>query len=284
MDPGETPEELARRYERERRRVQSRREESLHQAGATFRIGSVPHLNAVPLTRGLDEHTCFLPPVQLAEALRREDLDAALLSVTEVLLQDRYDVLDGVAVASLGEVKSVFLAHHGPIEAIREVKCDATSLTSVLLLRVLLAERGLHPVLQALDPEAGQAPPDNLLLIGDAALRFLHTPHTHTIWDLGTAWLELTGLPFVYAVWALRRIPEQAALRRVLREARRFGLETLDTVIAEGTEFTPEFRRDYLGWHIHYHLGSDERRGVERFMALLEKNGCGPVYPPRYVT
>jgi chorismate dehydratase len=93
----------------------------------------VPHLNAAPLTRGLDEHTRFLPPVQLAEALRRDELDAALVSVTEVLLQDRYDVLDGVAVASLGEVKSVFLAHRGPIEAIREVQCDATSLTSVML-------------------------------------------------------------------------------------------------------------------------------------------------------
>jgi len=283
MAPGETPEELARRYERERRRVQSQLEDSLDHGGTGFRIGSVPHLNAAPLTRGLDEHTRFLPPVQLAEALRRDELDAALVSVTEVLLHDRYDVLDGVAVASLGEVKSVFLAHRGPIEAIREVKCDATSLTSVMLLRVLLAERGLHPALHPLDPEGGGEPPDHLMLIGDAALRFLHAPHDHTIWDLGTAWLELTGLPFVYAVWALRRIPEQAALCRLLREARRFGLETLETLIAERTEFTPEFRRDYLGWHIHYHLGSDERRGLERFKDLLDKHGLGPVYPLRYL-
>jgi chorismate dehydratase len=283
MATGETPEDLARRYERERRRVQDEREGALSEAGAAFRIGSVPHLNAAPLTHGLDEHTVFLPPVQLAEALRRDELDAALVSVIEVLLQDRYDVLDGVAVASLGEVKSVFLAHRGSLESIREVRCDATSLTSRMLLRVLLAERGLHPALLPYDAELGADPPDHLLLIGDAALRFLHSPHDHAIWDLGAAWFESFGLPFVYAVWALRRIPEQAALRRLLREARRFGLETMETVIAEGKEFTPEFRRDYLCWHIHYHLGSDERRGVQRFMELIEKHGCGPVYAPRYV-
>jgi len=283
MATGETPEDLARRYERERRRVQDQREVALSAAGAAFRIGSVPHLNAAPLIHGLDEHTVFLPPVQLAEALRRDEFDAALLSVTEVLLQDRYDVLDGVAVASLGEVKSVFLAHRGPLESIREVRCDATSLTSRMLLRVLLAERGLHPTLLPYNAEPGADPPDHLMLIGDAALRFLHSPHDHEIWDLGAAWFESIGLPFVYAVWALRRIPEQAALRRLLREARRFGLETMETVIAEGKEFAPEFRRDYLSWHIHYHLGSDERRGVQRFMELIEKHGCGPVYAPRYV-
>jgi chorismate dehydratase len=283
MAPRETPEELARRYEREQRRVQSRREDELAEGAAGFRIGSVPHLNAVPLTRGLEAQTRFLPPVELAEALSRGELDAALLSVTEVLLHDRYDVLDGVAVASLGEVKSVFLAHRAPLERMTEVRCDPVSLTSVLLLRVLLAERGLHPSFVPLAAEGVEDRPDNLLLIGDRALRFLHAPHDHQIWDLGAAWLEWTGLPFVYAVWTLRRFPGQAALCRVLREARRFGQETLESLIAERTDFALDFRRDYLTWHIHYHLGSDERRGVERFMALLEKHQLGPVYPPRYV-
>ena len=47
--------------------------------------------------------------------LRRDELDAALVSVTEVLLTERYDILDGIAVASLGEVQSVFLAHRQPL-------------------------------------------------------------------------------------------------------------------------------------------------------------------------
>jgi len=282
MVPPETPEQVAQRHEREQRRVRSRCEDEVEEGVRGYRIGSVPHLNAAPLTRGLEQHIRFLPPVQLAEALGRGELDAALLSVTEVLLKDSYDILDGVAVASLGEVKSVFLAHREPLEGIRRICCDATSLTSVLLLRVLLAERGLSPVLERGTVAVEGEVPDNLLLIGDAALRFLHGSHDHEILDLGADWMERTGLPFVYAVWAMRRGPNQAGLGRVLREARRFGMQTLDALIAERTEFTPEFRRDYLSWHIHYHLGSDERRGIERFMEMLERHGCGPVYRPRY--
>jgi chorismate dehydratase len=284
MVPTESPDLLAQRYERERRRVRLAQEDALEEAGSAFRIGSVPHLNAAPLTRGLEQYTTFLPPAALAEALGRDELDAALLSITEVLRQDRYDVLDGVAVASLGEVKSVFLAYRGPLEAVRTIHCDPTSLTSVMLLRVLLAEHGLRPEILPLasDPEAPL--PDHLMLIGDRGLEFLHTSHDRQIWDLGAAWTELTELPFVYAVWVLRRAPELTPLRRVLREARRLGLDTLDTLIADRTEFTLDFRRDYLTWHIHYHLGSDERRGIERFMELLVEHGHGPVFAPKYIT
>ena len=98
-----------------------------------------------------------------------------------------------------------------------------------------------------------------------------------------TAWLELTSLPFVYAVWALRRGVENTVLRRQLRSARDFGLDTLDSIIRNRTEYDYEFRKDYLGWHIHYHLGEDEKRGLARFMGLLRKHGLGPVHEPKFV-
>src|SRR5580693_10755868 len=101
-----------------------------------FRIGSVPYLNAAPLTRGIEGEITFATPAKLAELLRRDELDAALVSITEVLLNDRYDILDGVSIASLGEVYSVFLAHKKPIAEVREVFCDPASLTSVNLLKV----------------------------------------------------------------------------------------------------------------------------------------------------
>jgi predicted solute-binding protein len=81
-----------------------------------FRIGSVPYLNAAPLTRDLGNELIFATPAKLAEMLRRDELDAALVSITEVLLNDRYDILDGIAIASLGEVYSVILAHKKPLE------------------------------------------------------------------------------------------------------------------------------------------------------------------------
>jgi chorismate dehydratase len=276
-------EDLDQRHAREKRAAFMQREEDLGHSLAPFRVGSVPYLNAVPLTRGLEEQVLFIPPSALAEKLRRGELDAALLSVTEVLLNDCYDVLDGIAVASLGEVKSVFLAHRRPLEEAKEIFCDPASLASVNLLRVLLAERGLRPEFKPLSSYDASRLPEFTLLIGDPALDFLLGPHAHEIWDLGAAWFELTRLPFVYAVWALRRGVENERLRRLLREAKDFGMDTLDDIIGSRTDYDYAFRKDYLGWHIHFHLGADEKRGLSRFIELLRQHGFGPVFEPKFV-
>ena len=283
MAPPETAEETAHRVEREQRVVDLQRESNLDQSLAPFRVGSVGYLNTVPLTRGLEEEVIYATPAKLAEMLQRDELDAALVSVVEVLFNDRYDILDGIAIASLGEVKSVLLAHRKPLSEATEIFCDTASLTSVQLLRVLLAERGLKPEFKPLPSYDFPALPDYALLIGDPALDFALAPHEHEIWDLGAAWYELTNLPFVYAVWALRRGVENAALRRLLREARDFGLDTLDSIIRTRTEYDYDFRKDYLSWHIHYHLGTDEKRGLAKFIELLHRHGCGPIFEPRFV-
>ena len=70
----------------------------------------------------------------------------------------------------------------------------------------------------------------------------------------------------------------------MLFRSRDFGLDTLDYLIDHRTEFDRDFRRDYLGWHIHYHLGADEKRGLAKFAELLRKHGNAPVYDPRYVS
>lgn len=282
LAPQETPEELAHRFERETRPLFQQRESALEDSLAPFRVGSVPYLNAAPLTRGLEEQIIFVPPAVLAEKLQRDELDAALVSVTEVLLTDRYDVLDGIAVASLGEVQSVFLAHRQPLDEIREIYCDPASLAGLRLLKVLLAERGLKPAFKPLTDYKDAPGLPNVFMIGDPAIEFMRAPHPHEIWDLGAAWYELTRLPFVYAVWALRRVPNEP-LRRRLREAKNFGLDTLDHIISTRPEFDYAFRKDYLEWHIHYHLGTEERRGMARFVELLRKHDLGPVYEPRFL-
>ncbi|MBI4662628.1 MAG: menaquinone biosynthesis protein [Verrucomicrobia bacterium] len=283
LGPPEPAEDLAQRHEREKRATYLQREEDLSVSLAPFRVGSVPYLNAVPLTRGLENQVLFVAPSELAEKIRKGELDAALLSVTEPLLNDGYDTLDGIAIASLGEVKSVLLAHRCPLEKAQEVFCDPASLASVNLLRVLFAERGLRPEFKPLLSYETARLPDFALLIGDPALDFLLGPREHEIWDLGAAWFELTGLPFVYAVWVLRRRADNERLRRLLREAKDFGMDTLDSIISSRTEYDYAFRKDYLGWHIHYHLGADEKRGISKFIELLRKHGLGPVFEPKYV-
>jgi chorismate dehydratase len=249
-----------------------------------FRVGSVQYLNAAPLTRGIESELILTTPAKLAEMLRRDELDAALVSVAEVLLTDRYDILDGIAIASLGQVYSVLLAHKKPLEQATEIFCDVASITSVNLLKVLLAERGLKPEFKPLESYDAAPEKDFVLLIGDRAIEFQRAPHEHEIYDLGIAWTELTRLPFVYAVWALRRGVENKALRRELREAKHFGLETLDYLIETREEFDEDFRRDYFEWHIHFHLGDDEKRAIKKFCELLLRHGLGPVFEPKYVS
>lgn len=284
LAPRESMEATAQRVEREKRAEQAQRERELAGASPVLgRIGSVHYLNAVPLTRGIEDRIVLTTPSRLGELLEKGELDAALVSVTFPLLNDGFDILDGIAVASLGEVKSVLLAHKKPLEELTEIHCDTASLTSVNLLRVLLAERGLRPEFRPLRSYDDAQTHTATLIIGDRAIEFLRGPHEHAILDLGTAWFEATKLPFVYAVWALRRGVDTGEIRRTLREARDFGLDTLDHIIRVRTEFDYEFRKDYLGWHIHYHLGAEERRGLAVFIELMRKHGIGPVFEPRFV-
>ena len=162
-----------------------KRETALEDSLAPFRVGSVPYLNTAPLTRGLEEQLVFMPPSELARRLRRDELDAALVSVTEVLFNDRYDILDGIAIASLGEVQSVLLAHRGPLEEMREIYCDSASLASLNLLKVLLAERGLQPELKPLTAYGGAAALDNVFMIGDQAILFCARGTAMRFWIWG---------------------------------------------------------------------------------------------------
>ena len=76
--------------------------------------------------------------------------------------------------------------------------------------------------------------------------------------------------------------PDIRFIRRLKRDLTERG-RTLDSIIRNRTEYDYDFRKDYFGWHIHYHLGSDEKRGIAKFMELLRKHGMGPVYEPKFV-
>lgn len=251
---------------------------------APLRAGSVPYLNVAPLVPGLEGRLRLLPPSQLAVALRQGDIDAGLLSITEALFHEGYDILDGPCVASRGSVLSVFLAHRTPLQALRRIHCDTASLTSVNLLRVLLAEQGLFPELLPLPPGTPPETLEDILLIGDPALRFLQGAPAHAILDLGEAWQELTALPFVYAAWVLRRDADTLRLRAELQAAARRGRQDLDRIIREASPFDEAFRRRYLTRHVHSQLGALEKQGIARFAALLRRHAGRPVHEPRYVS
>ncbi len=246
-------------------------------------IGTVPYLNAVPLTNGLEEPLVRLPPAQLAVEFRAGRLAAALLSVTEALMSSDDEVLDGFAIASHGPVFSVILAHQDPLENIREIAVDTASRTSVNLLRVLLDRWGLRPELVPLIDDVQTRKPRNLLLIGNPAIEFRRKAHPHQVLDLGAAWWSLTGLPFVFAVWVLPHGRHGESLRAALTASGRSGVRQLDRWSAESTGFDAAFRRRYLGGYIRYGLGALEKEGLDRFRNDLQVLERRPLPSIRYV-
>jgi chorismate dehydratase len=199
-------------------------------------------------------------------------LDVGLVPIYEALARPGYLIVDGVAIASDGPVHSVFLAYRGRLNAVRSVAVDPASLTSVHLLKVLLAEfYGLRPTFE---PVAAPGTCDALLLIGNQAIDFrAEAPSGYEFLDLGEEWKRWTGLPFVFAVWLLRDdIGGVVAAAEELRTLKREGVRQIPEIVAAETSRDCEFVARYLTQHIRFDLGTSEKTGIGRFRELLEKH------------
>lgn len=243
-----------------------------------LRVGSVPYLNVQPLIAALEERPVeaaltFAPPRALAEKFRGGLLDVAIVPVFEYLQRPVYSVVPDVCIASRGAVASVLLLSDEPPEALSVIRLDGASLTSIHLLKVLLADRGQEvryeeapPGWQPLTGEARLPPRTGRLLIGDPALAAAR--RFRFVTDLGRWWSSRTGLPFVYAAWLVH--PQAAArpMNHLFREARDAGMARLDELAcARGPLFgmAPGKAVHYYRRHLHFTLGSRELAGWELF-------------------
>lgn len=233
---------------------------------ADIRVGSVPYLNAKPLTRFISSPVSKVEPAQLAADLRAEKLDVALVPLLEVLESpaDVYRVVDKLAIGAEREVFSVYLNYSVPLAKIRTVTLDPASKTSVELARIVL-EKFLH-----LKPRyvMSDEPADAQLLIGDPAILHRQAHPEQNYLDLATAWREHTGLPFVFAVWAVR-LPywKARSVAGQLRRAGKLGLSWRDAIARN------PFERKYLTEHLCYDLGPNQKKGIEKFAEILVQNG-----------
>ena len=178
----------------------------------SWRIGSVPYLNARPLIYGIEDKATLCTPSRLADLLHRRQFDVGLVPVAEILLHDQYDIADGIAIASRGPVASVFLVHRVPVEQIKRVAVDPASRSSAWLVRVILkygyrVEPEFYPLAGAPKLSDHEA----MMLFGDGAIWYRHRNGDDSLLDLGEAWTEMTGLPFVFAAWAVQRGVERRA-------------------------------------------------------------------------
>lgn len=233
------------------------------------RIGCVSYLNAKPLLHGWRGPVVLDHPARLAADLAAGRLDVALVPAFELLAHPGYRVVDGVSISSRGPVFSVFLAYRGALADVREISLDPASLTSANLLRVLLAE------FQGLRPEFVSHEAPARLLIGNQALAFRRA-HGEEIkyFDLGEEWTRATGLPFVYALWLIRRgVPDAAGVADSLRQLKASGLAHIPEIVAAEREWDATFRDRYLREHIRYDFGPEEKRGLEFYRELLVRHG-----------
>jgi chorismate dehydratase len=208
-------------------------------------------------------------PSELARRLHGGELACALVSSIELFRRPDLTFAPGIGIVADGPVHSVRLFSRVPIPQITSVALDTSSLTSVALLKIVLAEQfGLAPRYVPESPNLAVMldRADAGLLIGDAGYRE-YDASLHVL-DLGAAWKELTGLPFVYALWIGTPARLTPGLASALVRARDWGIEHRDEIAAR--EFGPlnethERVRHYLRDVMRYHVGPREIEALRLF-------------------
>jgi chorismate dehydratase len=251
-----------------------------------IRIGAVEYLNARPLIDALPRlaprATLALDlPSRLADRLAAGELDVALVPVIEYFRGGSYSLVPNIAIACRGPVLSVTLFSRKPWPEMRSLALDEGSRTSAALAQILLRQRyGIEPRLEPLrvDQSVETTAADAVLLIGDRAMRSDLPGYAHS-YDLGQEWFEWTGLPFVFAVWAVRPGAELGEVAQALAASKRHGLENLAPIAAREAKalgLDPAFCRRYLANLIRYDLGPGELAGLAHFYELAVELGLAP--------
>jgi chorismate dehydratase len=234
------------------------------------RLGRISYVNMAPVFYRLDADVEEVPgvPTELNAALVAGEIDLAPISSIEYARNaDRLRILPRLCVGSEGAVDSIQLVSRVPLERIRSVAVTPESATSVVLTRVLLPEAEHVPLGEEADAK---------LLIGDAALKSAFedpTPH----YDLGRLWLERTGLPMVFAVWAAPDpivdglVDLEAALVESVKLARAEP-ERLAFEASERYGYPAGFLARYFE-KLRYSFGPRERAGLYTFLEMARDAG-----------
>jgi chorismate dehydratase len=249
------------------------------------RLGVVSYLNTKPLVRAFEtgaiEHDfelLFDLPSACARRLHAGETDVALIPSIEIARASvPYSVVPSVGITSLGPVTSVLLVHRTDTREIQSLALDNGSRTSAALVQIVLARQfGCRPTVfeSVPDLDAMMRQADAALVIGDAALEL--DRKTFGVIDLGQAWTEMTGLPFVYACWTGRpdALTPQAASKLV--QAKELGCDEIPAIAeayASAHRHPPETYNRYLEDIIRYSMGEPELEGLNRYYAYAMELG-----------
>ena len=234
------------------------------------------YLNTKPLVYGLER-----PPIKdlielkgdyparVAQMLINDEIDVGLIPVAVIPQLPSYHIIGDYCIGAEGEIATVALFSEVPMHEIKKIYLDYQSRSSVALLRYLVKEYW------GINPEIIQAENDYYrkeikgttagLVIGDRA--FEQRKISTFIYDLGSEWRKITGLPFVFAVWISRKeLP--ADFIKSFNEANAMGLTHIDEIVKE-TPFDLYDLSKYYKLHLSYRMDDQKKKGMELFLKYI---------------
>jgi chorismate dehydratase len=241
-----------------------------------IRVAAVSYLNTKPLLHGIRRHSVMKDielvedyPARIAQMLIEDQVDIGLIPVAATTRLPEWHLVGDTCIGCDGAVASVCLFSEVPMDKIETVLLDYQSRTSVNLARILLKEYWKKEV--KLVAASGEDYRKDIrgtaagVVIGDRALE--QRLRSTYIYDLGEAWKEHTGLPFVFAAWiANKKLPEE--FQKLFNEANKEGLQHLHDVV-KANPFPAFDLREYYTKCIRYQLNADMREGLSLFLKKL---------------
>lgn len=238
----------------------------------------------------------FTLPNRCAAELAAGEADIGLIPVAAYATDPNLVVIPDIAIASVDRVRSIILVtkDNRDLEDINSVALDSTSRTSSALTRVLFYKfigTGPRYIEQPPNLDAMLELSDAALLIGDPAL-LAREEAAERGWrchDLAQIWREHTGLPFVFAFWAMHAnsIPgtadAAATITRDFQSSRDAGLQNLEPLLEEWSPriaVAPAVIREYWNSNIHYSLGQECLEGLQLFFDYAAQCDALPKAPP----
>ena len=221
----------------------------------------------------------FQIPSICADHVASGQADIGIIPSFELTRQD-LEIVPGTGIACHGPVRSILLISKVPAGEIRRLAVDSSSRTSVALARVLLERR------YQVTPEFLPHPPDldamlriadAALIIGDPALHIEPASLPYEVHDLGAEWVETTGLPMVFAVWAGRKEVITPEVIEAFQQSCRYGRERIDEMVASEAPrrgLARELVHRYLTYHIVHELGPKDYEGLQMFLSYARSTAA----------
>ncbi len=234
------------------------------------KLGLVPYLNTLPLVYFLKGYEFIRAvPSELCSLFHEGHLEAALLPIYELFTKPTGLIVNDISISTHTEAGSVLLFLNRPIDSVKLLALDQSSLSSKHLLKLIIKEY------YVLDCEYEEHTPkyilqnadryDAYLLIGDEAI--YHRTVNPSFIDLGKIWHDWTDYPFVFAVWVLREA--NSSLKHDLLESKQTGLAQLSEIIDVTSFKDKDFLKKYFEFYLHFDLGDREKKGLELYQTKL---------------